>query len=79
MNPADLDTDELTGLAGLHQPMRIRYAATISGVSEARIRQWKRRGHLQPAGRDEFGRPTYRPIDVLRAEAATRQPSRAQA
>lgn len=44
-------------------------AATIYHVTEARIRQWKKRGHLAPAGLDEFGRPLFTGVDVLRAEA----------
>lgn len=52
------------------------YAATLAGVNEATVRQWKRRGHLHPAGMDEFGRPLFTGIDVLRAEAKTRRHAR---
>ena len=47
-------------------------AATLAGVDAATVRQWKARGHLTPAGLDESGRPLFRGIDVLRAEAKTR-------
>ncbi|MFJ8474215.1 MerR family transcriptional regulator [Kitasatospora sp. NPDC094011] len=47
-------------------------AAVLCRVTPEAIRQWKRRGHLAPAGLDERGRPLYRQLDVARAEAATR-------
>jgi DNA-binding transcriptional MerR regulator len=47
-------------------------AAELAGVKPAVIRQWKHRGQLAPIGETPAGRPLYRPIDVLRAEAATR-------
>jgi hypothetical protein len=50
-------------------------AAEIAGVPVATVRQWKSRQHLRPAGLDGR-RPLFRPIDVLRAEAATRHPAR---
>lgn len=46
-------------------------AAELAGVEEATVRQWKSRGHLHPATY-EGRRPLFHPIDVLRAEAATR-------
>lgn len=51
-------------------------AATLAGVSEAAIRQWKRRGHLEAAATDDFGRPLFTGIAVLRAEAKTRRGAR---
>jgi DNA-binding transcriptional MerR regulator len=48
-------------------------AATLCHVTSDAIWQWKRRGHLAPAGLDERGRPLYRQIDVARAEAKTRK------
>lgn len=51
-------------------------AATLAGVSDAVIRQWKRRGHLEAADTDEFGRPLFLGIAVLRAEAKTRKGAR---
>lgn len=51
-------------------------AATIAGVAVTVVWQWKRRGHLTPAGADEFGHPLYLGIDVLRAEAKTRKAAR---
>jgi DNA-binding transcriptional MerR regulator len=47
-------------------------AAELCGVDPSTIRQWKRRGMLQPAGLDERNRPLYRQLDVARAERATR-------
>lgn len=47
-------------------------AARLAGVPEPTVRQWKSRHRLDPTGRDERGRPLFRPIDVLRAEARTR-------
>lgn len=51
-------------------------AATLAGVDAATIRQWKKRGHLEPSGADEFGRPMFTGIAVLRAEAKTRHRAR---
>lgn len=51
-------------------------AATLAGVDVTAVRQWKRRGHLTPSGTDEFGRPLFTGIDVLRAEAKTRKHAR---
>ena len=59
----DLDVD----LEDEH--LTVRDAATTFGVTEDRIRQWKRRGHLPVSGLDVFGRPMFRGIDVLRARA----------
>lgn len=51
-------------------------AARHAGVAAATVRSWASRGHLQPAGRDEQGRPLYRLIDVAKAERATREQAR---
>jgi len=51
-------------------------AAHVAGVTVETIWQWKRRGHITPAGLDEYGRPLYTGIDVLRAEAKTRKAAR---
>lgn len=48
--------------------LTVSEAATACHVTEDQIRQWKSRGHLQPAGLTEAGRPLFRGIDVLRAE-----------
>lgn len=61
--------DELLELVGLRRPVGIRWASILTGVDQARIRQWKSRGHLEASGTDERGRPLYRGIDVLRAQA----------
>lgn len=62
----DLQTDLIT----------VSEAATLAGVSESVIRQWKRRGHLDAADTDDFGRPLFTGIAVLRAEAKTRKGAR---
>lgn len=51
-------------------------AAALARVQAVTVRSWKARGHLAPAGRDRFGRPLYRALDVARAEAATRVAAR---
>ncbi|MFF7991756.1 MerR family transcriptional regulator [Kitasatospora xanthocidica] len=48
-------------------------AAALCRVTTDAIWQWKRRGHLTPAGLDHHGRPLYRQIDVAHAEAKTRK------
>lgn len=64
--PYDLQTDLIS----------VSEAATLAGVSESAIRKWKQRGHLEPSGEDDFGRPLFIGIDVLRAEATTRRRAR---
>lgn len=57
-------------LIDLHDDLlTVAEAATDCHVTEAAIRQWKRRGHLTPAAHDHLGRPLFHGIDVLRAEA----------
>jgi DNA-binding transcriptional MerR regulator len=46
-------------------------AAQAVGVEPGVIRIWAHRGHLKRINRS--GRPLYRALDVLAAEAATRQ------
>lgn len=46
-------------------------AAEAAGVTADVIYQWKARGKLAPVNPGR-GRPRYRALDVLRAEAATR-------
>lgn len=46
-------------------------AAEAAGVSADVIYQWKRRGKIAPVNRK--GWPRYRALDVLTAEAATRE------
>lgn len=50
-------------------------AAEMVRKKPGTIRQWKHRGHLEPAGLDEHGKPLYRPEDVYRAEKAVRDRS----
>lgn len=64
--PYDLHTDLIS----------VADAATLAGVTDDVIRTWKRRGHLTPAGTDDYGRPLFTGIDVLRAEAKTRKHAR---
>jgi hypothetical protein len=64
--PYDLHADLIT----------VSEAATLAGVDTATIRQWKKRGHLAPSGEDDFGRPLFTGISVLRAEAKTRKAAR---
>ncbi len=47
-------------------------SAGAAEVTAATIRQWASRGHLQPAGLDDHGRPLYALTDLARAEHATR-------
>lgn len=56
--------------------INVEMAAHLAGVTVTTVRQWKRRGHLEPAGADEFGRPLFTGIAVLRAEAKTRKAAR---
>lgn len=50
-------------------------SAEAAGVDPAVIRQWKHRGKLTPVNPGR-GRPRFRAIDVLQAEAATRDRAR---
>jgi predicted site-specific integrase-resolvase len=45
-------------------------AAQAAGVTPDVIYQWKARGKIKPV--NQRGRPRYRALDVLQAEAATR-------
>ena len=47
-------------------------AARLAGVSPATIRQWRRRGHLQVQGLDEYDRPLHTDTAVREAEAIVR-------
>lgn len=58
-------------------------AAEHAKVSEATVRSWVHRGHLPLARagcgreiRDRSGRPRFNPLDVARAEFATRERAR---
>lgn len=53
---------------------RARQALTAgtAHIQPATIRQWARRGHLQPGGLTDRGHPMYTLADVARAEVATR-------
>lgn len=51
-------------------------AALLCGVKPGTIRQWVRRGHLRKAGLDERGRSLFDPIDLQKAEYATRERAR---
>lgn len=47
-------------------------SANAAAVSRSAICKWVARGHLQPTGLDEHGRPLYTLADLARAERATR-------
>lgn len=71
---ASLDLDALWTVAE---------AARHANVSEATVRSWVHRGHLPLARntedqeiRDAQGRPRFNPLDVARAEFATRERAR---
>lgn len=46
-------------------------AALVFRFPARQLRVWKTRGHLAPSGTDAFGRPLFRGVDVLRAQART--------
>ena len=48
-------------------------AALMVGVSPITIRSWRHRGHLEPQGLDEHGRPLYTRQAVREAERTVRQ------
>lgn len=52
-------------------------AAAAAHVHHTRIRAWAHRGLIQPAARDNDGRPLYRELDILTTEANTRRTLRA--
>lgn len=64
--PFDLENDLIS----------VNVAAELADVTPAVVRQWKHRGHLVSPSADADGRPLFRPIDVLRAEAVTRTRAR---
>lgn len=47
-------------------------SAGAAEVTPATIRQWASRGHLDPCGLDDHGRPLYGLANLARAEKATR-------
>lgn len=52
--------------------LRTSEAAELVGVSASTLSKWKGRGHIQPDGLDEFGKPLYLPATVRSAERAVR-------
>jgi hypothetical protein len=72
MTTVELPYDQHEGL------ITVSEAATLAGINATTIRQWKRRGHLLAAALEEFGRPLFTGIAVLRAEAKTRRGARRQ-
>lgn len=51
-------------------------AAELAGVSTAAIRQWVKREHLAPAGRDRRGQMMFTQTAVAKAEFKTRKHAR---
>jgi DNA-binding transcriptional MerR regulator len=68
----DRTADELHDIDLEHDRLSYPEAALVAGVPVTTVRQWKSRHTLDPVGVDDNGRLRFRPIDVLRAEAATR-------
>ncbi|MFN2636865.1 MAG: helix-turn-helix domain-containing protein [Gemmatimonadaceae bacterium] len=68
MRRPELDPDEVY--------LTTAQAAELVGVSQAAIRQWVKRGHLAPAGRDRRGHMMFTQLAVARAEGATRKHAR---
>jgi hypothetical protein len=61
-----------TQAAELATQWRRTVSATAAAVTRPAICNWVKRGHLQPAGLDDRGRPLYALADLARAEHATR-------
>ncbi|WP_432135856.1 MerR family transcriptional regulator [Streptomyces sp. bgisy154] len=61
-----------TQAAALATQWRRTLSADAAAVSLSAISQWRRRGHLTPAGLDDHGRPLYALTDIAAAEQATR-------
>ena len=53
-----------------------KQAAELCGVGAAAVRQWVRRGHLVPVGRDQNGQMLFTQLDVAKAEYKTRKHAR---
>ncbi|GAA0200612.1 hypothetical protein [Glutamicibacter creatinolyticus] len=66
LTPADLDT-----LVTARQAAEI-LNPTNTTKTVNRIYDWKRRGIIQPTGLDQWNRPVYRIIDILRTEQRMR-------
>lgn len=66
----------MSDLPDINALLTATQAAGYAGVTPQAIVNWRRRGHLKAAGRDDSGRPLYRLLDLAKAEHATRKRAR---
>ncbi|MDX3170090.1 MerR family transcriptional regulator [Streptomyces scabiei] len=61
-----------TQAAQLATRWRRTVSAGAAAVTRSAVSNWVARGHLKPAGLDEYNRPLFALPDIARAELATR-------